>query len=429
MLSSRKKFAQKVCLTASLLLATSGVVAVLQSAAPASPVPAAAAPATVARQALRPISIVPGVVGPGAKPQNANTTKWAVTTKYGAAKAGKTVKLQRQSGASWVVVAKSKIDKRGYALFAVASPSRTSPVTYRIYGPGGATASASTSLWGSDEDWTEQFSGTALNSAYWSHRQTDYEPLSRRTCAKASPRAVKVSQGTAKLSVIIDKSRSGYCKPPKVSNPAKIYGKFRWRLQANIGTDDKHSFLYGVAAARIKFQPLQGQHASFWLQPDDPDTSRTTGHEIDAIEWFGKGVPNGGLTSFAYAPSRLGKKYGIGNKGWVPNPDQFLMNQTDEWYKRYHVFSVEWSPLAYIFRIDGKETGRIPASKITGNGALGTASTPEYPILSILCSDYELAKLPDPEEKHLPQTMSVDWVKTWQNPAFITPDPPVTAAP
>lgn len=423
MLSIRKKIA----VSAGLLLATSSVAAAVQSASPATSVPA---PAAVARQAPRAISIVPGIIGPGATPKSANSAKWAVIAKYGGAKAGKTVKLQKQSGSSWVVAAKGKIDKRGYAIFAVAPASRTKPVTYRIYGPGGATASASTSLWGTDADFVEQFSGSRLNLDLWSHRQTDYEPLSRRTCAKASPKAVKVGGGVAKLSMIIDKSRSGVCKPPKTSNPNKIYGKFRWRLQANIGTDDKYSFLYGVAAARIKFQPLQGQHASFWLQPDNPDTSLSTGHEIDIIEWFGKDTPSGGLTSFVYAPSRGGKKVGIGKGGWVTNPDQYLQNKTDEWYKRYHVFSVEWSPQFYIFRIDGQETGRIPASKLRNTrGATGTAATPEYPILSILGSDYELAKLPDPQEKNLPQTMSVDWVRTWQNPAYLTPPPAATAAP
>ena len=43
---------------------------------------------------------------------------------------------------------------------------------------------------------------------------------------------------------------------------------------------------------------------------------------------------------------------------------------------------------------------------------------PEYPILSILSSDYELAKLPGKDEKkNLPQTMDVDWIHTWQDPA------------
>jgi hypothetical protein len=76
------------------------------------------------------------------------------------------------------------------------------------------------------------------------------------------------------------------------------------------------------------------------------------------------------------------------------------------------VFSVEWTPSAYIFRIDGQETGRITK---------GISRVPEYPILSLLSSDYELKKLGD--EKNLPQTMQVDWIRTWQDQAHYTPAP------
>ena len=82
-----------------------------------------------------------------------------------------------------------------------------------------------------------------------------------------------------------------------------------------------------------------------------------------------------------------------GNSGFVKKPEQYLQNEKDDWYKRYHVFSVEWSPLGYIFRIDGQETGRI------NKGVSGVA---EYPILSLLSSDYELKKLGLDEKKPAP---------------------------
>ena len=232
-----------------------------------------------------------------------------------------------------------------------------------------------------------------------------------------------MSGGTAKLSVLVDKTRNSLCKPKK---PGKnvIFGKFKYRLNANIGTQSKHFITYGVVSARVKFQPLQGQHASLWMQPEfvtgGKDAS-TAGSEVDIIEWFGKDVPNGGLTSFIYAPSYQGKKIPLGGGGgWIKNPEQYLQDEKDDWYKRYHVFSVEWNPSGYIFRIDGQETGRI------NKGVSGVA---EYPILSILSSDYELSKLPGKDEKkNLPQTMQVDWIHTWQDPAHYTV-PTATPAP
>ena len=168
-----------------------------------------------------------------------------------------------------------------------------------------------------------------------------------------------------------------------------------------------HQFLkYGVVAARIKFQRRQGQHASLWMQPQNPTylpTAFEGGAEIDIIEYFGDGVKNGGLTSFIYSPTPSGVREKIG--GWIKKPERFLTEKKDGWSKRYHVFSVEWSPTAYVFRIDGRESARITT---------GISGVPQFPILSLLSSDYELKKLKG--EFNLPQTMSVDWIRFWQAP-------------
>ena len=67
------------------------------------------------------------------------------------------------------------------------------------------------------------------------------------------------------------------------------------------------------------------------------------------------------------------------------------------------MFSVEWTPKAYVFRIDGRETARITE---------GISKVREYPILSLLSSDYELEDLGN--ENLLPQHTYVDWIQTWE---------------
>lgn len=399
MLSNRKKIAA----VASLSVATAGLAAALGATSGASS--AADIPALQRRAAVT-ISIVPGAIGPGSGTQNAAAAKWAVVGKYGAAKAGKKAVLQRLSGTTWKTVDKTEIGKNGEVVFGVPG---TKGVSYRIDGPGAASTAVTTDAWGTPLDFVDNFAGSRLNSAYWEQRGTEYQPESRRTCAKGDPKAVKVGGGIAKLSVIVDKSRKTLCKPPKPNNPKKIFGKFKWRLNANIGA--KTSITYGVTAARIKFQPLQGQHASLWMQPEDPiygaPDALTGGAEIDVIEYFGDGVKNGGLTSFIYNPTPSGVPQKIG--GWIKKPERFLTEKKDGWSKRYHVFSVEWSPTAYVFRIDGRETNRITT---------GISGVAQYPILSLLSSDYELKKLKG--EQNLPQAMSVDWVRFWQAPG-VTP--------
>jgi beta-glucanase (GH16 family) len=408
MLSTRKKIAAAI----GLVMATAGVAATADVTSSAAEMP------VLQRKAAVSVSIVPSAIGPGKGVQSSGAAKWAVIGKYSPNKEGKKVLLQRQSGTSWVTADKGKVDAKGQVVFAV---SGTPGVVYRVDGPGAASAPVSTDSWGTPADFTDDFSGRSLDLTQWQHRQQFYEPASRRTCAKGDPKAVKVGHGTAQLSVLADKSRNSLCKPPKPTNPNKIFGKFKWRLNANIGTQATHSITYGVVSARIKFQPLQGQHASLWMQPTnlsglrDP---RVAGTEIDIIEWFGKDTPGGGLTSFIYAPSYKGTKLKLNPTGFVKDPEQYLQNEKDDWYKRYHVFSVEWSPSGYIFRIDGQETGRINK---------GVSAVPEYPILSVLSSDYELKKLGD--EKNLPQTMNVDWIRVYQDPAHYTPPATPTPAP
>ena len=59
--------------------------------------------------------------------------------------------------------------------------------------------------------------------------------------------------------------------------------------------------------------------------------------------------------------------------------------------------------------ISSRESARITT---------GISGVAEFPILSLLSSDYELKKLKG--EANLPQTMSVDWIRFWQAPG-VTP--------
>ena len=67
----------------------------------------------------------------------------------------------------------------------------------------------------------------------------------------------------------------------------EVAGRYAYRLNGHIGTDNAFSFKYGVAAARIKFPRLRGQHGSFWMQPVGGMYPGGTGHEIDVTEFFG----------------------------------------------------------------------------------------------------------------------------------------------
>jgi len=359
-----------------------------------------------ARRQSASISVLPQISQVGKRAARPGGASSVVATKFLPVREGRPVVLSRLAGTSWVKVAKTKLTAKGLAEFIVRTRTGEVPVTYRAtalkyQGKAAVTTDEVASDWGTP-DFVDEFSGSRLGKS-WTHRAGEYNPKGLRRCAKGSRKAVRVARGAVQLSVLRDKSKgSKQCLAKRADG--RPIGTFDYRLNGHISTSTTESFTYGVAAARMKFQQRRGQHASFWMQPLIVDRKAKTaakgGAEIDIIEWFGDGGAGGGLTSFIYHPSRKGPVK-VGD--FIENPDQYLSSRSDRWWKKYHVFSVEWTPKVYIFRIDGHETFR------TNQGISGQ---PQFPILSMLSSDYELEDLGG--ENFLPQHMYVDWVQFWE---------------
>ena len=383
---------------ASLLLTT-------DTGSAAGPTTSAAAASSSPRQATRSrasLQVMPQIVQQGRRTASPDAARVAITATIKPRRAGRPVRLQVKRGSGWKNTGKARTDGRGRAEFSARAMRRGEALTYRVKTGRFKGLRPVASRPQSTERWqtplfTDTFSGRSL-SPEWSNRGQTYEPESLRKCSKGSPKAVKVKGGKVRLSVIKDKSHKGKCKAVK---RGKSSGRYAYRLNGHISTQNKVSFKYGFAAARVKMHKLRGQHSSFWLQPQTSHagTPRTAGAEIDVIEYFGDKHPRGGLTSFIHW-KKNGKTIKTGS--WLKQPRSFLKNKRDGWSKNYHVFSVEWTPKTYIFRIDGQETWRTRK---------GVSGQPQYPILSLLASDYELTQMKD---KQLPQHMQVDWLRIWQ---------------
>ena len=255
-------------------------------------------------------------------------------------------------------------------------------------------------------DWTtvfrDEFDGDRLDLSTWSHRQLgSYNPDGSRRCSASDESAVVVGGGVLELQVRRDPARlDDTCRTPEDGN----HGYY---LNGHVSTEETFSLDGGVAAARVRFQQGRGQHGAFWLQragdveqvPGDPGAS---GAEIDVAEFFGEGYQQGGLASFVYYTAEDGASEKVG--GLWPAATRALP-EGDAWWRRYHVFSVEWTEDEYVFRVDGRETFRTSE---------GVSGVPQFLVLSLLSSDWELDRL---DESTLPSGMQVDWVRAWQPPA------------
>ncbi|NPC43348.1 family 16 glycosylhydrolase [Nocardioides sp. zg-1230] len=396
--------ARRVLVGALALLMPASLLLISETGSAAGPATTSPASSSL-REATRSrasLQVMPQIVQHGRRTASPDAARVAITATIKPRRARRPVQLQVKTGSRWKNVGRARTDGRGRAEFSARAMRRGKAITYRVRSGSYkghrrvVSRPRSTNRWQTPL-FTETFSGRSL-APQWSHRGQSYEKESLRRCSKGSPKAVKVSGGKVRLSVIEDRSRPGKCKAIK---RGKVSGRYAYRLNGHISTQNRVSFKYGFAAARVKMHKRRGQHSSFWLQPQTSraGTPRTAGAEIDVIEYFGDKHPRGGLTSFIHWKKNNEL---IKTGSWIKQPRSFLKNKRDGWSRNYHVFSVEWTPRMYIFRIDGRETWRTRK---------GVSGQPQYPILSLLASDYELSHMKD---KQLPQHMKVDWLRIWQ---------------
>lgn len=346
------------------------------------------------------LEALPQIVHHGGNAASPDEAKAALVATLRPVRMGRRVRLQAQQGSSWAVVGTAKQDRRGRVHFASGASIDGHAATYRVRAlaaPGLRALTShpvSTARW-SEPTWTDEFSGSHLDSV-WSHRGREYVHTNRRSCSKGDPRAVRVGGGVVRLSVVKDPDATTRCR---IRGRDAVAGRYAYRLNGHIGTQGGFSFRYGVAAARVRFHRLRGQHGAFWMQPVEGMYPGAIGSEIDIVEYFGDNHPRGGLATFVH---RYDGRRRVTSGGWVPRSSSYLASRRDGWSRNYHVFSVEWTPRTLVFRIDGQETGRMSD---------GVSVVRQFPILSLIAADYEIPKI---RGRRLPQHMYVDWIRVWE---------------
>ncbi len=350
------------------------------------------------------IHVLPPIRQPGGGAARSREALTAIVATIRPAEAGRRVVLERRTGQGWRPRGTIETNEAGRAEFFFPTMRRGGS-SYRVVAQSyrGLSQKQSTSVesdrWG-DAYFVDEFAGTSLSPA-WEHRIQFYNPWGGRACSKGSPAAVSVADGVLQLRSMPDPTVTETCTATDAAGTA--IGPYPYRLNGHISTQHSADFLYGVAAARMKFQRDPGAHAAFWLQPRGLlETGPTPwGAEIDVVEWYGAKNGRSRLSSTVHAPLPSGEKVQFG--GPVSKPDRFLLTRSDSWWRSYHVFSVEWTPTEYVFRISGHEVWRTDQ---------GISHDPEFLILSMLSSDFELPEAANVQG--LTQTASVDWVKFWQ---------------
>jgi beta-glucanase (GH16 family) len=294
------------------------------------------------------------------------------------------VSIQRRDGTTWRTVVSGRQSRNGTFAFAL-NPTTSVGRQYRAVSlsPRGARVTSkvvSPSVrW--RKIWGDEFVGTRLDARKW---RTRVQPATgRRQCATPGTSMVRVTSGQAILGIKRVGGKTRECP----------HGVFK---NAMIGTGQStpgFSATYGLFAARVKFQSGRGQHGSFWMQ-----AAERGGAEIDVAEYFGDGRSDGGISSFIHRTSASGKLSSVGGSRRVVKS---VLHGRQTPSNGWHVWSVQWGPGGYVFRMDGHITMHTSQARVAAR---------EYLVLSLLTSDWELPAL-----KSTRSTMKVDWVRVWQH--------------
>lgn len=341
------------------------------------------------------LAALPPIVQPGTSAAAPSDIGSLVAT-FTPASPGQRVILERQTRRGWKPAASSKEDAWGSAAFAPRAGTYRARTT--ADGRTWVTGNVTTTRW--TPQFEDTFSGTTLDGSVWNDQKREHESVyAPRTCARVDPSARRVADGVLHLGVALDPALAGtacnYTSP-------RTSGTSPYLLNSQVATEHTRFFKHGIVAARIKPQRAKGMHSGFWMLPGGTkytDGVPAAGAEIDVMEFFGdNGRGTEAVGSHVHYYEAGWEKVSLGD--YFPATRQALRKGND-WWDEFHVFSVEWTPTTYIFRIDGREYYRETAA---------VSQADQYLVLSNLTSDYELAQLTTDE---LSDTAQVDWVRVF----------------
>jgi beta-glucanase (GH16 family) len=159
----------------------------------------------------------------------------------------------------------------------------------------------------------------------------------------------------------------------------------------------------GKIEARIKIPSGQGIWAAFWMLGSDILRGKRWPKcgEIDIMENIGR-EPHM-IHGTIHGPGYAGK-HGISSWVDVPAPTRFADD--------FHVYGVEWSPIAIDFYLDGVSYARVTPALLP-RGAPWVFDHPFFLLLNVAVGG-KWPRNPD-RTTIFPQSMQVDWVRVWQS--------------
>ena len=174
-------------------------------------------------------------------------------------------------------------------------------------------------------------------------------------------------------------------------------------ISGRINTRDKVMFTYGTAAARMKMPAGAGLWPAFWALGGGnwPETG-----EIDIMEYVGE-------------PDWIGVAlHGPGYSGETPLVNKYFFPQGED-VTDWHVYSVDWTPDSFEFKVDGRLVYRVTKPMVEHYGQWAF-DNPKFLILNLALGGAYPYKTNGIEEPYngLPES-TVEMIKNGEAKVFV----------
>lgn len=252
---------------------------------------------------------------------------------------------------------------------------------------------------GNKEIWT-----TSPHAIRWESQDKDKPQQSSYWCSDM----VKVENGNAVITSKYDDNHQ--CSQGLCPSNARFTGGIETRAivgdpNDNKGTNDQLLFAqaFGYFETRVKFPQGSGMWSAFWLQSSNMrkvGAEGVDGTEIDIYE-----------SAFIKDKTTMGHALLWNGYGEHAKVEDYTVDTKTNLYEGYHTFALKWTPLYYVFYIDGVATWATNAG--------GVSHVKEF--LRLTCEidagdqygphGRKIGKFNDNEEYEF----YIDYVKVWQN--------------
>lgn len=232
--------------------------------------------------------------------------------------------------------------------------------------------------------WSDEFDGEKLDETKWSHRSI-------------GPRRDGIN---VKEAVSLDGAGHLVITTTRIETTNDAGDAVTEYHTGMIGTQSKFEHRYGYWECRAKLQDEVGHWSAFWIHTptmgDPIGDVATAGAEIDVYEYLAR-KPNEVTQGVHYDGYGEHHKY------------------TGKWStikglaEGFHTFGLLWTPEAYVFYVDGRETRRVEVA---------ISRREQYIILSLEVGEWA----GDIAEANLPDSLIVDWVRVYELDSAIGPD-------